>query len=225
MPVQQRFHITTDQMAGDVLPLMKPESTSGNSLHEYSDITPRSLSVISMISGFIWLIAGFIVITLFHDQSITGILLSGKQFTLQLFSGAISGLLFGWLGVLMLNHESFRKTLNDYSIIRILKETPLSKPLIIQISLIAGITEEFLFRAAIQPLFGIWLTSLIFIAIHRYIRYKTVNHLLFTIFTFTLSMMLGYLFIFFGLLSAIIAHAVYDFLLLTRLMNQHKSGS
>lgn len=199
---------------------MKSESQSESSFNEYSDITPRSLSVLSMVSGFIWLIAGFIVITFFHEKSITDILLSGNQLTLQVISGAISGLIFGWIGIWMLNHDSFSKTLNDYTIIRILKNTPLSKPLIIQISLIAGLTEEFLFRAAIQPLIGIWLTSLIFIALHGYIRFKTVNYLLFTIFTFTLSMMLGYLYIFFGLISAIIAHTIYDYLLLSRIADQ-----
>lgn len=203
---------------------MKPENLSENNINEYSDITPRSLSFISFASGLIWIIVGLIVITLFHDQSITDIIFSSKLLLSQVLTGTVFGLLFGWIGVLMLNHDALRKTLNDYTIIQILKNTPLSKPLIIQISLIAGITEEFLFRAAIQPLLGIWLTSLIFIALHGYIRFKTVYHLLFTIFSFALSMMLGYLFIFFGLISAIIAHAVYDYVLLSRIADQNKSG-
>lgn len=202
---------------------MKSDNPSENNFDEYSDITPRSLSFISLASGLIWIIAGIIVITFFHDQSITDIILSANQLTLQVFSGAISGLLFGWIGVLMLNNDALRETLDDYTIIHIMKNTPLSKPLIIQISLIAGITEEFLFRTAIQPLLGIWLTSLIFIALHGYVRFKSVNHLLFTIFSFALSMMLGYLFIFFGLISAIIAHAVYDYLLLSRITDQNKN--
>lgn len=203
---------------------MKPIHRSENSYNEYSDITPRSLSILSMVSGFIWLIAGLIVVTLFHDESITEIILTGRQFSLQVLLGTLFGLLFGWVGVILLNLDSLRKTLNDYKIIQILNVTPLSKPLIIQISLIAGLTEEFLFRAAIQPLIGIWLTSIIFIALHGYIRFKTVNHLLFTIFTFALSMMLGYLYIYFGLISAIIAHAVYDYLLLNRIAKNNIPG-
>ena len=199
---------------------MEPENLPENNKDEYADITPRSLSFMSMASGLIWIILGFIVITLFHDQSIAEIIIPDKLLISSVLSGTVSGLLFGWVGVFMLNHDALRKTLNDYTIIHILKNTPLSKPLIIQISLIAGITEEFLFRAAIQPLLGIWITSLIFIALHGYIRFKSVNHLLFTIFTFALSMMLGYLFIYFGLLSAIIAHAVYDYMLLSRIADQ-----
>jgi len=64
---------------------------------------------------------------------------------------------------------------------------------------------------------GIWLTSLIFIGIHGYIRFKTFRHILFTGFTFLLSSVLGVLMIYFGILAAIIAHTVYDIILLREL--------
>ncbi len=194
-----------------------------NSTDNHSALTPRSLSLVSWGSGMIWVIIGSLLILLFHQQSIPEILLYGEDLMLQFIAGTLSGLIFGWIGVSMLNHDSLKKTLEDYAIIQILKKTPLSKSLIIQISVVAGITEEFLFRGAVQPLLGIWLTSVIFIAIHGYIRFKTFHHILFTLFTFALSMMLGYLFIYFGLLSAIIAHIVYDYLLLSKMMRQNSN--
>src|SRR5690625_6068387 len=71
----------------------------------------------------------------------------------------------------------------------------------ISLSVVAGISEEFLFRAAIQPLLGVWLTSAIFIGIHGYIRFSTFPKLLYTLFTFLLSCALGYLYIAFGIRS------------------------
>ncbi len=194
-----------------------------NSTDNQSALTPRSLSLVSWGSGLIWLIIGSLLIQLFHQQSIPEILIYGEDLILQFITGTLSGFFFGWIGISMLNHDSLKKTLEDYAIIQILKKTPLSKSLIIQISVVAGITEEFLFRGAVQPLLGIWLTSVIFIAIHGYIRFKTVHQILFTLFTFALSMMLGYLFIYFGLLSAIIAHIVYDYMLLSKMMQQNSN--
>lgn len=181
-----------------------------------TELTPRSLSIISWISGLTWIVTGFLLITFFHQKSISELILSGQSIPLQLITGIISGAIFGRFGILMMQSDSLRQTLSDYAIMQILQKTPLSRGLILQISLIAGITEEFLFRAAIQPLIGIWATSLLFIAVHGYIRFKTVNHFLFTVFTFVLSMMLGYLFILFGLISAITAHVIYDYMLLSK---------
>lgn len=195
-----------------------------NSTENQSTLSPRTLSLVSWASGLIWLILGSLLIMLFHQHTIPEVLLSGQDIIIQLSAGILSGILFGWIGISMLDHDSLKKTLEDYTIIQILKNTPLSKGLILQISIIAGITEEFLFRGAMQPLLGIWLTSVIFIAVHGYIRFKTFHHVLFTLFTFALSMMLGYLFIFFGLISAIIAHIVYDYLLLSKMMHQNSNN-
>lgn len=74
--------------------------------------------------------------------------------------------------------------------------------------------EELLFRGAIQPLIGIWFTSLIFIAIHGYIGFRSFGQALFTLLLFGLSMLLGWLFMVIGLVAAMTAHAVYDLLML-----------
>jgi membrane protease YdiL (CAAX protease family) len=81
-------------------------------------------------------------------------------------------------------------------------------------SLSAGFSEELLFRGAIQPLLGIWLTSLLFALAHGAGVKFTRGNLLFGLFVFSTGVFLGYLFIEFGLLSAMIAHALLDLLLL-----------
>jgi uncharacterized protein len=173
-----------------------------------------SITAISLISGIIWLVIATLLILFVQETSLLHILFQGEQFSMQLLAGIISGGVFGAFGVLMVHVPKLKAVLEDYHIIKQLKELKLNNTDIVQVSVVAGITEEILFRGAIQPIIGIWLTSLLFIGIHGYIRFKTIWHVLFTIFTFLLSMVLGWLFIYFGLVAAITAHAVYDLIVL-----------
>lgn len=178
-----------------------------------------TLTVASVVSGLLWIIIGYTVIHFFHDYSFIEVLTEGSSIAIQILTGTIAGLLFGGAGVWMLRGPKFKKTLDDYFIVKQLKEFSLTNPQILQVSIIAGISEEILFRAALQPVIGIWLTSVLFIGVHGYIRFKTIGHAIFTLFTFLLSVVLGLLFIYFGIVSAILAHAIYDIVLLRELKN------
>ena len=172
------------------------------------------LTTASLLSGLIWVVLGAALIYFFHDQSITELFQGGQAVLLQLFWGVLFGVMFGLAGWAMFKNPQLKNVLDDYSIIKMVKEFELTNFQIVHISLVAGITEEFLFRAAIQPLIGIWLTSLLFIGIHGYIKLRSPVHFFFTLFTFLLSMMLGYLFIYSGIIAAMAAHAVYDMIVL-----------
>lgn len=177
------------------------------------------LTKISIASGLLWIVIGFTIIHFFHDRSIVLILSEGNSVWIQILTGTLAGWISGEIGRWMFKNPKLRETLGDYLIINELKKFSLTNPQIFQISIIAGISEEILFRAAIQPLIGIWLTSLVFIGVHGYIRFKTLGHSLFTIFTFVLSALLGLLFIQYGIISAILAHTIYDIILLQELKN------
>lgn len=178
---------------------------------------PSSLIKLSLFSGILWIVLGFITIHFFHDRSILNILSGSSSIVIQILTGIIAGWLFGEIGRRMFNNPKLKKTLDDYLIIKELKKFSLSSTQVLQISVFAGISEEILFRAALQPIIGIWLTSLIFIGVHGYIRFNTRGHTIFTLFTFLLSVLLGLLFMQFGILSAILAHTVYDVILLRKL--------
>lgn len=81
----------------------------------------------------------------------------------------------------------------------------------------AGFGEEILFRGAIQGQLGIWLTSIIFIAIHGYLNPKNLGMFVFGLFLVLFSAFLGYLFEHHGIWSAIMAHFSYDLVLLNSL--------
>ena len=82
------------------------------------------------------------------------------------------------------------------------------------VSIMAGISEELLFRAALQPLIGLWLASLVFALAHIGMVPRDRPQLMFTAFVFGMGLVLGIVFDTIGLVAAIAAHAVYDAIVL-----------
>jgi membrane protease YdiL (CAAX protease family) len=76
------------------------------------------------------------------------------------------------------------------------------------IALAAGIGEEILFRGAIQPVFGLWFTSIIFAVIHVQYGFSPV-----TVFIILLAVILGIIRRRTNTTVAIFVHVGYDFVL------------
>jgi len=184
------------------------------------EFTRSSLLGLSFGSGLLWVLIGSIIIYFFQDSGILEVLFTGLTIEIQLLAGVGGGVIFGIMAGLLMKHPSMDIISEDYFIVKEVKKLELRSFDIFQISIVAGITEEYLFRAAIQPLLGVWLTSLIFVAIHGYISFKSAAHITFALFVFLLSTVLGLLFIFFGIVSAMVAHAVYDIIVLYLLRNK-----
>lgn len=91
---------------------------------------------------------------------------------------------------------------------------------IIFISFCAGIGEELLFRASIQPLLGIWITAILFVLLHGYLSIRDWHLTIYGIFMVFVAAGLGYLFRFPGIYSAIVAHAIIDIGLLWVITHQ-----
>lgn len=173
-----------------------------------------NITRLSLISGAIWMFLGALIIHFGQERTLLEAFTDGVPIWFQLATGTGFGILFGVMGVQLMKDPTLKEALSEYEIIKTLNELKLGKWQQISVSAVAGITEEFLFRAAIQPIIGIWLTSLIFVGVHGYIKITSVPKFLFTLFTFLLSMMLGYLYMSFGLYSAIMAHFIYDAIVL-----------
>ncbi len=92
---------------------------------------------------------------------------------------------------------------------------------IIFLSFCAGIGEEMLFRGAIQTWLGVWLTAVIFIFLHGYLNPKDKPLFIYGIVLLVVSAGFGYLMQFFGLTSAILAHALIDIGLMIYLLKSN----
>ena len=90
----------------------------------------------------------------------------------------------------------------------------LTIPLIILISIAAGIGEEILFRAVIQRFIGLWPAAIVFVAIHGYLNPMNWRISVYGIYLVLVAASFGYLNDHLGIWSAAIAHATFDFVLL-----------
>jgi membrane protease YdiL (CAAX protease family) len=159
------------------------------------------------------------IMSVFGKQSVLDLLLQGKSLPVQAAWGTAVGLMIilptvglivrvPWL-------EDFRRQL-----IEIVARADLSGFNPLWFSLCAGVGEEMLFRGALQPLLGLWLTSLIFTALH----YQTGGFLamnrmkaMYAVLVFLASLLLGTVCLRFGLIAAMFAHTVVDVVALTTL--------
>jgi membrane protease YdiL (CAAX protease family) len=103
--------------------------------------------------------------------------------------------------------ESTAKTIETYSRLDLRGLNPL------WMALAAAVGEEMLFRAALQPLLGVWITSLLFLATHmpvyRFRRFDQAT-LVQAAGIFGTSVALGLVFQYVGLIAAVLVHLWID---------------
>ena len=103
--------------------------------------------------------------------------------------------------------ESIRKTIAAYARLDLSGLNP------VWISLAAGIGEELLFRAALQPLLGVWITSVIFLLTHTPVyQFRKLDKatLVQAAGVFGASVALGFIYQYVGLLAAVLVHVAID---------------
>jgi hypothetical protein len=96
------------------------------------------------------------------------------------------------------------------------------------ISLAAAIGEELLFRAALQPLLGVWGTSVIFLLTHTPVyQFRRLNlaTLVQAAGVFGASVALGFIYQYVGLLAAMMVHTALDVVGLYVVRNALRRGS
>lgn len=188
------------------------------------DFSGRNLLAMSVISFVIYSLLAIAIIYWFHDGTITRLFEHGYSFSRQIAVGGIAGCLAAAVIMFIANRKPVSQVLDDFYLFRIISQTRFTNFDRIQLSIFAGVGEELLFRGAIQPVLGIWITSVIFIGIHGYFKFTSAGHLIFGVMMFGLSVILGYLFEYSGLVAAMTAHAVYDILMLWWVATGVRSG-
>jgi uncharacterized protein len=112
-----------------------------------------------------------------------------------------------WVGYKLTAHRPVTQhTIQSYSRLNLTGWNPL------WIALAAGIGEELLFRGALQPVMGIWLSSLLFVLAHmRAYRFSLSKQTLVqAIGLLVVSLVLGAVAKYIGLLAAMILHTAID---------------
>jgi hypothetical protein len=122
------------------------------------------------------------------------------------------GIVFGLLMIFFTEIPFFEKTLA--SIRNRLSNIELTTFFVFLLSISAGIGEEVFFRGALQPLIGIWATSVVFVAIHGYFSFKNKWLNFFGILLLVFIVFIGWLAEKYSIWFAIMAHFSYDLVLL-----------
>ena len=95
------------------------------------------------------------------------------------------------------------------------------------ISVAAAVGEELLFRAALQPLLGVWITSVIFLVTHMPVyQFRKLNKatLVQAAGVFGASVALGFIYQYVGLVAAMMVHMALDVVGLYFVRNALRSG-
>ncbi len=141
-----------------------------------------------------------------------------------ILSGIFAGLLYAVFASSVLLYLLRRKMLHPARNFfgRLLSDHKIKLPEIILLSFSAGVGEELLFRAAIQPLLGIWITAFLFIFLHGYLQPKNKPLFMYGLTLFIISAGFGYLMNIFGIAAAISAHFIIDVVLMRELLPETK---
>lgn len=179
--------------------------------------TGHDLFVLSLLSGAVLVTVAVLVEGWFAGGSWETLLRTALVRPRQ---GLIGGAFGAGAGLLLWG--LWRRTVlseirTDYPLIDRLLEVRMHPLLMGWISLWAGFSEELFFRGVLQPAIGLWVTAVLFVALHGYLRWGGARHLAFGALMIGLSAGLGFLARYVGLGSAMIAHAIYDFTVLTLL--------
>jgi uncharacterized protein len=158
---------------------------------------------------------GYWIIEHFLPNTFLEVVLSGEVLWMQLITGLSFGYISAAIGWKIIETQMLLPVRNFFS--NLIQDFNLSFSEIVFISICAGVGEEILFRGAIQPFLGVWLTSIIFVAIHGYLNPFNWRLTVYGIFMTIIIAGIGYLKVHFGLISAIAAHTMIDIFLLYKL--------
>ena len=153
----------------------------------------------------------FVIVLLLHRRPYLSTLLLGLPLPDQTLLGIAVGLLYWFVSLVGSKFVAERKATKtiaeSYGRLDLRGLNPIG------FAVAAGFGEELLFRGALQPLLGIWVTSVLFVLVHiRAYRLNCVDRrvLLQSISIFSISVVLGYIAAYAGLVTAMIVHAAMD---------------
>lgn len=157
--------------------------------------------------------AAILLIRIFADMTPLQLLNVGRSILLQP--------LFGIIGMVILALPAFlaikyKPELVEDGLEEILPICKLSLAKLAFMSILAGVSEELLFRAFLQEIVGLWPASIAFMLAHFgfwFRQNKITDKVLFGIFYLLAGAWLGLVYQQAGILSAAVAHAGYDFIL------------
>lgn len=159
---------------------------------------------------------GGLVIEQFQDVRFFSLFQTATPWYTQIGMGLVYGTIAAIIGWYIVTMAFLKDTKSFFA--KLIQDLNLSVPDILFISFCAGVGEEVLFRGAIQPYLGVWITAVIFVAIHGYINPKNWRISIYGAYMCLVIAGIGYLCEDYGITTAIAAHFAIDVVLLYALV-------
>lgn len=155
---------------------------------------------------------GYLIFHFFGEGDLLPVLTGQISIVWQILAGFPIGWVAAWVATKLIQTNFMLPVRKKYvNLINVLNLRPWQ---VIYISICAGVGEELLFRGAIQPLWGVWITSIFFVALHGYLnpmdKYITVYGIYLTVVIIGLGFMTQY----WGIWSSAAAHTAIDIVLI-----------
>lgn len=178
----------------------------------------KRLTLLALVTLIGFPLVGWVILYFFREDPLRVMLRGSASVPIQLVIGIVSGTLLGLAAKWLITRPFLKNVGVKYA--GIVQSFGISTAGIWFVSFCAGFGEELLFRGAIQPLAGIWITAFIFVAIHGYLDPRDWKISAYGGFMTLAIVALGYLTEYYGIWTAAAAHTMIDVVLfyyLTRL--------
>ena len=177
----------------------------------------RTLFLLGLLTLFGFSSLGGWIIEQFLDVRFFSLFQTETPWYTQIGMGLLYGTITAIGAWLIVNSDLLTDTRTFFA--KIIQQLRLSTIDILFISFCAGTGEEILFRGAIQPYLGIWITAVLFVAIHGYLNPKNWKLSIYGAYMCLVIGGIGYLCDYLGITAAIAAHFAIDVVLLYALVN------
>ena len=179
----------------------------------------NNILILGLATLLIFPLIGYLLCQISGSVSLLEFLEVDKINAIAIGYGLEFGIIYAFIAYLLMNARVFDKV--STRIDKLISSLKLKPWQGIFLSLCAGVGEELLFRAGIQPFLGVVSTSILFIALHGYLNPLNWRFTLYGIIALPFIYLLSIGYVHFGLYFAIAAHFSYDAVLFTFIINEN----
>ncbi len=181
------------------------------------------IRLLGLVTLLLFPIPGFYLLDFFQDTTWTEFLEVKNMDLVSIGFGLEFGFAYAFIAYLFMKAPFFDQLPNRVD--RMMDQLPLTYADGIFLSICAGIGEELLFRAGIQPLLGPWITSVVFVALHGYLNPWNWKFSMYGLIVLPFIVVISFGFVRFGLWFSIAAHFAYDAVLFVMMIKEKKTSS